>query len=75
MPGVQAVGLNNLLPIQMTYTNMDFTVEGLPNDRPGYEPFAEHRTVNPGLLPRSGNSPHLRARSFTAGGKPRPGPA
>ena len=46
VPGVEAVGLNNLLPIQMSHTNMDFTVEGWPDRRPGYEPFAEHRTVN-----------------------------
>jgi predicted permease len=46
LPGVEAVGLNNLLPVQMSYTNMSFTVEGWPDTRPGHEPFAEHRTVS-----------------------------
>jgi len=62
--GVEAVGLNNLLPIQMTHTNMDFTVEGLLNDRPGYEPFAEHRTVNPDFF-RAMGIPLISGRSFT----------
>jgi putative ABC transport system permease protein len=64
VPGVEAVGLNNLLPIQMTYTNMDFTVEGMPNDRPGYEPFAEHRTVDPDFF-RAMGIPLISGRSFT----------
>jgi putative ABC transport system permease protein len=64
LAGVQAVGLNNLLPIQMTYTNMDFTVEGLLNDRPGYEPFAEHRTVSPDFF-RAMGIPIIAGRSFT----------
>jgi putative ABC transport system permease protein len=64
VPGVEAVGLNNLLPIQMTYTNMDFTVEGRPNDRPGYEPFAEHRTVNADFF-RAMGIPVVSGRSFT----------
>ncbi len=65
LAGVEAVGLNNLLPIQMTYTNMDFTVEGLANDRPGYEPFAEHRTVNPDFF-RAMGIPIISGRGFTA---------
>jgi putative ABC transport system permease protein len=65
VPGVEAVGLNNLLPVQMTHTNMDFTVEGIPNDRPGYEPFAEHRTVNPDFF-RALGVPIVAGRSFTA---------
>jgi predicted permease len=64
VPGVEAVGLNNLLPIQMTYTSMDFTVEGRPNDRPGYEPFAEHRTVNADFF-RAMGIPLVSGRSFT----------
>jgi putative ABC transport system permease protein len=65
LAGVRAVGLNNLLPIQMSYTNMDFTVEGLPNDRPGYEPFAEHRTVNQDFF-RAMGIPIISGRGFTA---------
>jgi putative ABC transport system permease protein len=64
VPGVQVVGLNNLLPVQMTYTNMTFTVEGLPNDRPGHEPFAEHRTVNPDFFRAMGIT-IVSGRSFT----------
>ena len=64
VPGVEAVGLNNLLPIQMTYTNMDFTVEGWPDNRPGYEPFAEHRTVNADFF-RAMGIPLVSGRSFT----------
>ena len=64
VPGVDAVGLNNLLPVQMSYTNMDFTVEGRPNDRPGYEPFAEHRTVSPDFF-RAMGIPIVSGRSFT----------
>jgi len=62
--GVQAVGLNNLLPIQMSYTSMDFTVEGMPNDRPGYEPFAEHRTISHDFF-RTMGIPILSGRTFT----------
>ena len=61
---MQAVGLNNLLPVQATHTNMDFTVEGLPNDRPGREPFAEHRTVNAGFFEALGIR-MVSGRSFT----------
>jgi len=64
VPGVQAVGLNNLLPVQATHTNMDFTVEGLPNDRPGRQPFAEHRTVNAGFFEALGIR-MVSGRSFT----------
>jgi len=64
VPGVEAVGLNNLLPIQMSYTNMDFTVEGWPDNRPGYEPFAEHRTVSPDFF-RAMGIPIISGRAFT----------
>jgi putative ABC transport system permease protein len=64
LAGVEAVGLNNVLPVQATHTNMDFTVEGLPNDRPGYEPFAEHRTVSHDFF-RAMGIPIVSGRSFT----------
>jgi len=64
LPGVEAVGLNNLLPIQMSYTNMDFTVEGWPDRRPGHEPFAEHRTVNADFF-RAMGIPIVSGRAFT----------
>ncbi len=62
--GVQAVGLNNLLPVQMSYTNMDFWVEGWPDTRPGYQPFAEHRTVSPDFF-RAMGIPIISGRAFT----------
>jgi putative ABC transport system permease protein len=62
--GVESVGLNNLLPVQMSYTNMDFTVEGWPDTRPGYLPFAEHRTVNPDFF-RAMGIPIVAGRAFT----------
>lgn len=64
VPGVEAVGLNNLLPVQMSYTNMDFTVEGWRDDRPGYEPFAEHRTVSHDFF-RAMGIPIVSGRAFT----------
>jgi putative ABC transport system permease protein len=64
LPGVDAVGLNNLLPVQMSYTSMDFTVEGWPDTRPGHEPFAEHRTVNADFF-RAMGIPIVAGRSFT----------
>jgi putative ABC transport system permease protein len=64
LPGVEAVGLNNLLPVQMAYTNMDFTVEGWSDARPGYEPFAEHRTVNPDFF-RAMGIPIVAGHAFT----------
>ena len=64
LPGVEAVGLNNLLPVQMTYTNMSFTVEGWPDTRPGYQPFAEHRTVNADFF-RAMGIPIVAGRAFT----------
>jgi putative ABC transport system permease protein len=63
-PGVEAVGLNNVLPIQMSHTNMDFWVEGWPDTRPGYEPFAEHRTVSPDFF-RAMGIPIMSGRAFT----------
>jgi predicted permease len=64
LPGVEAVGLNNLLPVQMSHTNMDFTVEGWPDTRPGHEPFAEHRTVNHDFF-RAMGIPIVAGRAFT----------
>ncbi len=64
LPGIEAAGLNNLLPVQMSYTNMDFTVEGWPDDRPGHQPFAEHRTVSADFF-RAMSIPMVSGRPFT----------
>jgi predicted permease len=66
LPGVEAAGLNNLLPVQMSYTNMDFTVEGWPDDRPGHQPFAEHRTVSAEFF-RAMGIRIVSGRAFTQG--------
>jgi putative ABC transport system permease protein len=46
IPGVEHAGLNNILPIQSTYSNMSITIPGRPEDRQGHGPSAEHRVVS-----------------------------
>ena len=53
-PGVRAVGVISLLPLQDSYTNGPVTIVGRPPDKPGNEPFAEYRAVSPGYFPALG---------------------
>lgn len=50
IPGVRAVGLISLLPLQDSYTNGTVGIVGRPPDKPGDEPFAEYRAVSPGYF-------------------------
>lgn len=54
IPGVRAVGVISLLPLQDSYTNGTVTIVGRPPDKPGNEPFAEYRVVSPGYFPALG---------------------
>jgi predicted permease len=47
LPGVQAAGIINLLPLQQWGTNGDIHIEGDPPYPPGQAPVAELRTVSP----------------------------
>jgi putative ABC transport system permease protein len=47
LPGVQAAGVINLLPLQQWGFNGDFQIEGLPPCSPGQAPIVEYRTVSP----------------------------
>jgi putative ABC transport system permease protein len=47
LPGVQAAGIINLLPLQQWGTNGDIHIEGDPPYPPGQAPLAELRVVSP----------------------------
>jgi putative ABC transport system permease protein len=61
LPGVEAAGVINLLPLQQTGTNVDFQVEGQPFLLPGKLPRAEVRTVSPDYF-RALGIPLIRGR-------------
>lgn len=66
LPGVEAAGMIDLLPVQNFGNNGNFGVEGYQPPQPGMDPFAEFRAVSPGLFPALGVA--LRAgRDFNAG--------
>jgi len=44
IPGVRSAGLISLLPVQQSWTNWNFSIEGREKAAPGYEPFSESRT-------------------------------
>ncbi len=50
IPGVQAAGLINILPIQDWGSNSDITIVGEPPPPPHQESLAENRVVTPGAL-------------------------
>lgn len=47
LPGVEAAGIINLLPIQQYGTNGTVTIEGLPPDPAGLGPLVEFRAASP----------------------------
>jgi putative ABC transport system permease protein len=64
IPGVRAVGLISLLPLQESYSNGTVGIVGRKPDKPGNEPFAESRRVSAGLFPALGIR-IIRGRNFT----------
>jgi putative ABC transport system permease protein len=47
LPGVEAAGVINLLPLQQWGSNSDFQIEGRPPFPPGKAPLVENRVVSP----------------------------
>lgn len=64
LPGVQSIGLINLLPIQEVGFNSDITVEGVPKFVNNNEWTIELRFVSPGYF-RALNIPLVRGRDFS----------
>jgi putative ABC transport system permease protein len=64
LPGVRAVGMIKLLPLQNWGTNGDFVIEGRPLAEVGQRPFAESRDVSPGYF-RAMGIPIVRGRDLS----------
>lgn len=65
LPGVQAVGATNLLPIQQTGTNGEITIEGHAPDPSGHGPLVEYRIATPDYF-RALGIPLVAGREFTS---------
>jgi len=65
LPGVRAVGMIKLLPLQNWGTNGDFAIEGRPPAQPGQAPFAESREISPGYF-RAMGIPIVKGRDLSA---------
>ncbi len=65
LPGVEAVGTTDLLPMSGSFNGNQFTIEGEPVPEPGQEPRAEVRAVSPGYFETMG-IPLLDGRPFAA---------
>jgi putative ABC transport system permease protein len=65
LPGVRAVGMIKLLPLQNWGTNGDFAIEGRPPAEPGQAPFAEFRETSPGYF-RAMGIPIVKGRDLSA---------
>jgi putative ABC transport system permease protein len=63
LPGVVAVGVAQVLPIQSDYV-LGFNIQGRPPDAPGDEPSTNYYAVSPGYFKAMG-IPLLRGRLFT----------
>jgi putative ABC transport system permease protein len=66
LPGVEAAGWIDALPLQNWGINGDFAIEGRPPARAGEKPFAELRTASPGYFAALGVR-RLAGRDFTDG--------
>jgi putative ABC transport system permease protein len=64
LPGVQAAGATNLLPIQQTGTNGEITIEGHAPDPSGHGPLVEYRFATPDYF-RAMGIPLVTGRLFT----------
>ncbi|MCP3161977.1 ABC transporter permease [Myxococcus qinghaiensis] len=64
LPGVSAVGMTSLLPIQRAWNNARYVIEGEPPPEPGSEHRAERRSTSPGFFATLG-IPLKQGRDFT----------
>ncbi|WP_163869870.1 ABC transporter permease [Myxococcus eversor] len=64
LPGVSAVGMTSLLPIQRAWNNARYVIEGEPPPEPGTEHRAERRSTSPGFFATLG-IPLKQGRDFT----------
>ena len=65
LPGVQAAGATNMLPIQQTGTNGEITIEGHAPDPSGHGPLVEYRFATPDYF-RAMGIPLVAGRFFNA---------
>jgi putative ABC transport system permease protein len=65
LPGVRAVGMIRLLPLQNWGTNGEFAIEGRPPAELGQAPFAESREISPGYF-RAMGIPIVTGRDLSA---------
>jgi putative ABC transport system permease protein len=65
IPGVVAVGSNNMLPIRDWGSNSDLDIVGQPPDPPDRDRFSEIRFITPGYLAAM-QIPVAQGRDFTA---------
>jgi putative ABC transport system permease protein len=54
LPGVQAAGLTNYVPLSMNINQDSIYIEGRPQGRGGNAPVSMHSSISPGLLPALG---------------------
>lgn len=63
LPGVEAVGLINMLPLESWGFNGEFAIVGKPTTK-GQEPYSEYRMITPGYFEAMG-IPILAGRDFS----------
>ena len=64
LPGIQAVGLTTILPLNGTNSDSSFAIEGRTNDRKAPSPDEEKREVSPDYF-RAIGTPLIKGRFFT----------